>query len=76
MALLPIQFNKVVGYCVIPLTITTDKGKKSADDEIIKYNNLPISILEIGQLLLKLWVNEDKLYPPSKGRLGAKMSKN
>ena len=41
------------------MTITEDKGTKSDDDKIIKYNDLPITILEIGKLLLKLWANED-----------------
>jgi hypothetical protein len=57
------------------LTISTDKGTKSDDDEIIKYNKLPISMIEIGKLLLKLWENEDKLYPPPRFQ-GAQMSKD
>ncbi len=35
--------------------------------------NYPITFKEIGQILLLL-ENEDKLYPPSKGFKGAKMS--
>jgi len=58
------------------MTITFDKGSKGDGDQIIKYNELPITILEIGKLLLKLWENEDIIYPPSKGFLGGKMSKN
>ena len=58
------------------MTITEDKGTKSDDDKIIKYNKLPISILEISKLLLKLWENEDRLYPPSEGKRGAGMSKD
>lgn len=46
------------------MTISTDKGKKSPDDVIIKYNDKPISFVEIAKLLLMLWENEDKLYPP------------
>lgn len=57
------------------MTISTDKGTKGEDDEIIKYNNLPISMIEIGKLLLKLWDNEDKIYPPPRFR-GAQMSKD
>jgi len=57
------------------LTITSDKGTKGEGDEIIKYNELPISMIEIGKLLLKLWDNEDKIYPPPRYR-GAKMSKD
>lgn len=57
------------------MTISTEQGRKSDDDEIIKYNDIPISILEIGKLLLKLWENEDKLYPPPRLQ-GAQMSKD
>jgi len=56
------------------MTISTDKGKKGPDDIIIKYNELPISFREVGQVLLLLWANEDRLYPPSKGFRGAGMS--
>lgn len=56
------------------MTISTDQGKKSPDDIIIKYNELPISFREVGQILLLLWENEDRLYPPEKGYRGAKMS--
>jgi len=58
------------------MTITSDKGTKGDEDEIIKYNKLPISMLEIGKLLLKLWNNEDRIYSPSKGFRGAQMSKD
>ena len=58
------------------MTITTDKGTKGDGDEIIKYHELPITMFEMGQLLLKLWNNEDKIYPPSKGYKGAQMSKD
>jgi len=58
------------------MTITSDKGTKGDEDEIIKYNKLPISMLEIGKLLSKLWNNEDRIYPPSKGFRGAQMSKD
>ncbi|MDE1867837.1 MAG: hypothetical protein KGI08_09045, partial [Thaumarchaeota archaeon] len=40
---------------------------------IIKYNGLPISVVEIAKLLLILWENEDKLYPPPRFK-GAGMS--
>ena len=55
------------------MTISTDKGRKSDDDVIIKYNGIPISMKEIGELLLKLWENEDNLYPPPRFK-GAQMS--
>lgn len=58
------------------MTISTDKGTKGPEDIIIKYNELPITFKEIGQILLMLWENEDKLYPPSDGFQGAKMSLN
>ena len=58
------------------MTITTENGKKGDGDKIIKYNELPITMLEIGQLLLILWKNEDTIYPPSKGYKGAQMSKD
>jgi len=32
-------------------------------------------MIEIGKLLLKLWENEDKIYPPPKFR-GSQMSKD
>ena len=57
------------------MTISEDKGRKSDDDVIIKYNDLPISILEVGKLLLKLWENEDRLYRPPQFK-GAQMSKD
>ena len=53
------------------MTIATDKGKKSLDHIIIKYNDLPISYVEIAKILLLLWENEDRNYPNGKG---AKMS--
>ncbi len=46
------------------MTISTDRGKKGPDDIIIKYNDLPISFKEIGQIMLMLWENEDRIYPP------------
>ena len=55
------------------MTIGTDKGRKSPDDIIIKYNELPISFVEIAKILLLLWDNEDRNYPHGKG---AKMSLN
>ncbi|NIP61708.1 MAG: hypothetical protein GWN01_13510 [Nitrosopumilaceae archaeon] len=55
------------------MTISTDQGKKGPDDKIIKYNEIPISMKEIAKLLLMLWENEDKLYPPPKFK-GARMS--
>ncbi|HXT83843.1 MAG TPA: hypothetical protein VN704_05860 [Verrucomicrobiae bacterium] len=58
-----------------PLTITVDKGTKGDGDEIIKYHELPITMLEIGKLLLMLWNNEDKIYPPPRFK-GAKMAKD
>ena len=58
------------------MTITTENGKKGDGDEIIKYNELPITILEIGQILLKLWNNEDKIYPPAEGFRGGQMTKD
>ena len=57
------------------MTISTDKGTKGKDDKIIKYNKLPISLIEIGKVLLILWENEDGLYPPPRLR-GAQMSKD
>lgn len=57
------------------MTITSDKGRKGDGDEIIKYNEIPISLIEIGKLLLKLWENEDKIYPPPRFR-GAQMPKD
>ena len=68
-----ILFNKETGHYDLPLTISTDDGRKGPEDKIIKYNGLPISMNEIAKLLLMLWENEDKLYPPPKFR-GAKMS--
>jgi hypothetical protein len=60
------------------MTITTEKGtrttKWSDEDIIIKYNEIPISFKEVGQILLLLWENEDKRYPPNQGLRGAKMS--
>lgn len=56
------------------MTISTDSGNKAEGDQIIKYNGLPISFKEIAKVMLKLWDNEDLLYPPSKGLRGAKMS--
>lgn len=55
------------------MTISTDKGTKGPEDVIIKYNGLPISFVEIAKLLLKLWENEDKLYPPPRFK-GASLS--
>ncbi len=54
------------------MSISTSKGKRHPDDIIIKYNDLPISMMEIAKILLLLWDNEDKLHPPP--RKGAKMS--
>ncbi len=54
------------------MTISTDPGKKGPGDKIIKYNDLPISIKEIGEILLLLWENEDMRYPPP--QRGSKMS--
>ena len=48
------------------MNISTEKGTKSDDDEIIRYNKLPITMIDIGKILLKIWENEDKLYPPPK----------
>jgi len=56
------------------MTISTKKGDRYDEDIIVKYNELPISFREIGKLLLLLWENEDRRYPPSKGKRGAKMS--
>lgn len=57
------------------MTITTDKGTKGEGDEIIKYNEIPITIIDIGKLLIKLWNNEDKIHPPPRFR-GGQMSKD
>jgi len=54
------------------MSISTSKGKRHPDDIIIKYNDLPISMIEIAKILLLLWENEDKRHPPPKK--GAKMS--
>jgi len=60
------------------MTISTKKGtrktKWSDEDIIIKYNEIPISFREVGQILLLLWENEDRRYPPEQGLQGAKMS--
>lgn len=55
--------------------ITTERGAKGEGDMIVKYNQVPISILEIGTILLKLWNNEDKIYPHPRFK-GAQMSKD
>lgn len=46
------------------MTISTDPGAKGPDDIIIKYNEIPITIMDMAKILLLLWDNEDKLYPP------------
>jgi len=60
------------------MTISTKKGtrktKWSDEDIIIKYNEIPISFREVGQILLLLWENEDRRFPPEQGLRGAKMS--
>ena len=46
------------------MTISTIPGRKGPNDIIIMYNELPISLREIADILLLLWDNEDELYPP------------
>jgi len=46
------------------LTIKITPGKKGPDDFIIMYNELPITLKEIAEILLLLWDNEDENYPP------------
>lgn len=55
--------------------ITSEKGTKGDGDVIVKYNQVPITILEIGTILMKLWNNEDKIYPHPRFK-GAQMSKD
>ncbi|MBM3910159.1 MAG: hypothetical protein FJ356_00745 [Thaumarchaeota archaeon] len=54
------------------MCISKTKGTRYPGDIIIRYNELPISMIEIAKILLLLWENEDKRHPPPKK--GAKMS--
>jgi len=54
------------------MCISTSKGRRNPDDIIIKYNDIPISFVEIAKILLLLWENEDKKNPPP--REGARYS--
>lgn len=55
------------------MTISTTNGTKGPNDKIILYNDKPITIKEVAEVLLMLWNNEDGLYPPPRFK-GAKMS--
>jgi len=48
-------------------------GNKGPGDEIILWNGKQVTYLELAQVVYELCMNEDKLYPPSKGFKGGMM---
>ena len=53
------------------MTISTDDGTRVPGDRIIKWSNTPMSIEDIGKILLLMWENEDLRHPPP--QRGARM---
>ena len=55
--------------------ITKKPGKKGKGDNIIFWNEIPINFKEVAQIMLELFNNEDKIYPPPRFQ-GAEMLKS
>ena len=51
------------------------QGRKSHDDKIMLFNDLPVKFIDVAKMCIFFMNNEDKLYPPSKGYKGAEMFK-
>ena len=51
------------------------QGRKSKDDSILLYNELPVSFEDVAKMCIFFMRNEDVLYPPSKGYKGAEYFK-
>jgi len=46
-------------------------GSKGEGDQLVTVNGYALSFLEILEIILILMSNEDKLYPPKQGFMGA-----
>ena len=49
------------------------RGRKTKNDVIMLYNNLPVEMKDVAKMILFFICNEDTLYPPSKGFKGGQM---
>jgi len=64
--------NKVSTVPVSPCDwITYKKGSKGDDDYIIEAWGRPVTFAEVAQLILELYKNEDRIYPPPRYKGGA-----
>tara|TARA_R110002020_G_scaffold237450_1_gene449796 strand:+ start:904 stop:1401 length:498 start_codon:yes stop_codon:yes gene_type:complete len=51
--------------------ITYKKGNKGNDDYIIEAWGRPVTFAEVAQLIIELYKNEDRIYPPPRYKGGA-----
>ena len=50
-------------------------GRKNKEDRILLYNGLAVSFEDVAKMCCFFMINEDNLYPPSKGYKGAEYFK-
>mgnify|MGYP001162508199 FL=1 len=63
---------KVPSVPVSPCSwITYKKGTKGDDDWIIEAWGRPVTFAEVAQLIIELYKNEDRIYPPPRYKGGA-----
>lgn len=49
------------------------QGRKSKKDKILFYNGKAVKFEDVALMCIFFMANEDNLYPPSEGKLGAQM---
>ena len=49
------------------------QGRKNKKDKILLYNDKAVTFEDVAKMCIFFMANEDNLYPPSKGNLGAQM---